>query len=102
MTNWREQAWSCKECERIRSTGGNPPDCKTSCPLPVIWDKNYLALEVMTRVLPGLFDSMGGISYGNIQVVLDEMQITDQDDRLDIMDKIIACAIDYKKSKKED
>ena len=102
MTNWREKAWSCENCEKMRATGGNPPDCKTSCPLPVLGDENYLTLEVINRVLPGLFDGFGGISYGNIQVVLDEMGIKDQYDRLDIMDKIIAYAIDYRKSQKKD
>lgn len=102
MTSRRENTWSCEHCERIRKTGGTPPDCNTSCPLPVLVDENYITLEVLNRTLPGLFDGMGGINYSNIKTVMDEMQMDDADERLEIMDKIIAYAIDYRKSQKAD
>jgi len=94
-----DDGWNCETCKGISATGGTPPDCNISCPMPKLMDENIEAWDIFQKVGPGLFDGFGGINLMNLKIILDEYGIKKPIERQTIMDKIISLSVELRKKK---
>ena len=68
--------------------------------MPKLGVENMLAYETLNRIGPALMDGMGGVNMANVYGELDEMEITDKEERADVRHKLMRYIADLKSKDK--